>query len=139
MIDSSKEDITETLKNELGGKLCDVAIEGTGSAQTFNQCIENVKAGGTVVLMGNPSGDTTITRVNHSSILRKELVIQGIWNSCYSSTPINEWQYTVSMMDSGMFVSEDLVTHRVGLEELPNLCEAIHNREVSICKAICEM
>ena len=67
---------------------------------------------------------------------QEELTIQGIWNSHYAATPINEWHYTVKMMDAGIMQVEDLVTHRANLEELPQLCEDIYTRKVNICKAM---
>ena len=87
-------------------------------------------------MLGNPHKDTTITLAQHSSILRKELVIKGVWNSHYAPTPINEWVYTVDMMDAGKMQVEDLITHRVGIEELPRLCSDIYEHRVTICKAL---
>ena len=40
------------------------------------------------------------------------------------------------MMDEGRMQVEDLVTHRSSLENLPQLCDDIYNRRVSICKAL---
>ncbi|MEA4932621.1 MAG: hypothetical protein VB071_03410 [Lawsonibacter sp.] len=68
--------------------------------------------------------------------MRKELTLQGIWNSHYASTPINEWQFTVKMMDEGKMKVEDLVTHRSNLDQLPQLCSDIYARKISICKAL---
>jgi hypothetical protein len=31
---------------------------------------------------------------------------------------------------------EDLITHRSNLEDLPQLCDDIYTRKVSICKAL---
>ena len=87
-------------------------------------------------MMGNPHKDTTIKLHQHSQVLRKELTIRGIWNSHYADTPINEWHYTLKMMDAGVMQVEDLITHRSDLEHLPQLCEDIFTRKVSICKAM---
>ena len=86
--------------------------------------------------MGNPHRDSTIKLSQHSAILRKELKLQGIWNSHYADTPTNEWDYTVKMMDAGIMKVEDLITHRSNLEDLPQLCDDIYTRKVSICKAL---
>ena len=86
--------------------------------------------------MGNPHRDTTIKLAQHSMILRKELVLRGIWNSHYAQSPINEWQYTVQMLDEGRMQVEDLITHRSTLDGIPKLCEDIYTHKVSICKAL---
>lgn len=129
-------DVVAAVKELNGGKLADVVIEGTGTGAALGNCIACCKTFGTVVLMGNPHKDTTIKLAQHSMILRKELRLQGIWNSHYASTPINEWHYTVKMLDAGIMQVEDLITHKSNLEDLPQLCDDIYNRKVSICKAL---
>ena len=129
-------DVNAEFRKLNGGKPADVVIEGTGTGAALGQAIECVKTFGTVVMMGNPHRDTTIKLSQHSMILRKELTIQGIRNSHYAESPINEWKYTVKMLDSGAMKVEDLITHRSTLEDLPQLCEDIYTRKVSICKAL---
>lgn len=91
---------------------------------------------GTVVMMGNPHRDTTIRLAQNSMILRKELTLQGIWNSHYAAKPINEWQFTVKVMDEDRMRVDDLATHRSNLDRLPQLCSDIYAQRVSICKAL---
>lgn len=126
----------DLIKEYTGGKLADVVIEGTGTGAAFGQAIECCKTLGTIVLMGNPAKDTTIKLSQHSSILRKELTIKGIWNSHFSDNPINEWAVTVENIDSGKMVVTDLITHRSDLDNLPQLCDDIYNRRINICKAM---
>ena len=126
----------DLIKEYTGGKLADVVIEGTGTGAALGQGIECCKAGGTIVLMGNPGKDTQIKLAQHSQILRKELTIKGIWNSHYANYPINEWTVTVENIDNGNMVVTDLITHKCSLDELPSLCEDIYNRKVNICKAM---
>ena len=118
------------------GKLADVVIEGTGSGAALNQAVNCVRTFGTIALLGNPHKDTAIGLSQHSSILRKELNLVGVWNSHYGDIPINEWRYTVAMMDRERMVVEDLITHRCSLEEIPKLCEDIYSNAVHICKAM---
>lgn len=136
VINSMTSNVVEEFKKLNNGKLADVVIEGTGIGAVLGQCIECCRTFGTIVMMGNPHRDSTIKLAQHSMILRKELTIQGIWNSHYADTPINEWHYTVKMMDSGAMQVEDLITHRSSLDDLPQLCDDIYNRRVSICKAM---
>ena len=136
VINSMKVDAVKEIEKITDGKGVDIVIEGTGSSSGLNQAIQMVKPFGTVIMMGNPQTDTKIELPNHSLILRKELTLHGVWNSVYSSEPINEWECTVDMMDNGNFVCEDLITHRVSLDDTPKLFNQIFNREVTICKAI---
>ena len=52
------------------------------------------------MLLGNPHCDTTLELKNHSSILRKEILLSGVWNSYYEELPLNEWSYSVEMLES---------------------------------------
>lgn len=126
--------LVEEIKSFFGGKLADVCVEGTGYGSALENAIFCTKSFGTIVLMGNPAGNTTISLSAHSHLLRQEIDIKGIWNSHFGNSPINEWHYTASMMDNGAFQCDDLISHRVNIDELPEAVEKIHNRELSICK-----
>lgn len=139
-INSRTEDPVAAFRAINGGKDADVAIEGTGFSSALENCIAVAKPMGRIVLLGNPGQtQTAIAQKSHSNILRKELQILGTWNSNYSPFPINEWQYTVKLMDEGVFEVTDLITHTCDLDELPALCDGIKNRTVTICKAMCLM
>ena len=129
-------DIVEKIKELTGGHMADVVIEGTGTGPGLCNSIRVARTFGTIVLMGNPHKDTVITLKEHSTILRKELTLKGIWNDHYAETPINEWTQTVKMMDEGKMKVLDLITHRTNVEGLPKLCEDIFKRNVVICKAM---
>lgn len=133
------DDAIQRILDYNGGKLWDVVLEGTGTGAALNQAVLCTKPHGVVVMIGNPHRDNVLHMESHSLILRREITLRGIWNSNYSNTPINEWKYTVDMMDQGKLIVVDLITHNVSLDELPDLCEAIYKREVSICKALCKI
>jgi len=86
--------------------------------------------------MGNPMGDTTIPLKLHSTILRKEATLRGIWNSSRAPYPVNEWAYTVRMMDEGKLQVTDLITDRLTLEELPRAMADIRSKKRKIVKAM---
>lgn len=119
-----------------GGADADVVIEGTGTSGGLNAAIACTRTFGTVVLLGNPARDTTIELDNHSRVLRKEIALQGIWNSYYANRPLNEWRYTVEMIDAGKLRVADLITHKVPLVGVTQLFGQIYQREITICKAI---
>ena len=118
------------------GKLADICVEGTGFSGALENAIRCIKRFGTITLLGNPAGDTTITQQAHSLLLRKEVVMKGIWNSHYGNVPINEWKYTAQMMDAGVFTCEDLISHTTGIDGLPALIDQVKNREVNACKVM---
>ncbi len=133
---ASGNDLVQVVKKAFGGKLADVSIEGTGYGSALENCIWCTKAFGNVVLLGNPAGNTAISLKAHSQLLRREINIRGIWNSHFGGTPINEWEFTVEMMDAGLFTCQDLISHRADIETLPTLVDQIFKREVVACKAL---
>ena len=73
----------------------------------------------------------------HSQMLRKELAIHGVWNSSRAPFPVNEWTYTVQMLDEGKFQVKDLITGRYSLDELPGVIDEIHNGKHHEVKTMC--
>ncbi|MBY4797060.1 galactitol-1-phosphate 5-dehydrogenase [Collinsella sp. AGMB00827] len=136
VINSTKQDIRDAFRALNDENDADVTVEGTGSGAALGQCVECTKTFGTISLMGNPAHDTTVSLSQHSSILRKELTLHGVWNSQFSSASFNEWRFTMEKLDSGEMQVEDLITHRSSLKDLPELCRLIAQHEITICKAM---
>lgn len=135
-VHSLKENCKEVILQLTNGIGADVVIEGTGTSNGINTAVECVRTFGKIAMLGNPHKDTTISLTNHSDILRKEIILIGVWNSYYLDAPINEWRYTVDMMDDGNLVVSDLITHRSNLDYLRTLFDQIYERKITICKAI---
>lgn len=136
VVNSQEEDYQQIIKDLTNGLGADVVIEGTGTSGGINNAIECVRTFGTIALLGNPHQDTTIQLSNHSNVLRKEIQLIGVWNSYFLNLPMNEWRYTVDMLDNGQLEVADLITHRSDLEGLKGLFDQIYHREITICKAI---
>ena len=135
-VNSIKEDVAAAVKQRNHGALADCAIEGTGAGAALAGCVECIRPQGTVALLGNPAGETRIPNRIHSMMLRKEINIHGVWNSSRAPYPIDEWAYTVRMMDEGKLQVEDLITDRLALQELPAAMEEIRNGTRKIVKAM---
>ena len=136
ILNSMEEDPGDGLARVLGTDHVDAVIEGTGTSAALNQSVEIVRTFGRIAMLGNPHRDTSLKLANHSSILRKEVDIAGVWNSYYAQMPLNEWQYTAEMIDAGRLKVNDLITHTSDLEHLSELFEQIYHKEITICKAI---
>lgn len=136
VVNSREENVIEAVKKYNGGRLADAAIEGTGAGVVLSSCIECVRAKGTIALLGNPAGETKIPQKLHSMILRKEVDVHGVWNSSRAPYPVNEWKFTVRMMDEGVLKTADLITDRLSLEELPQAMAQIKSGTRKIVKAV---
>ena len=137
VVDSGKQNVAQEARKRNGGRLADAAIEGTGAGSVLAECIQCVRACGVVALLGNPVKEAVLPADIHSMLLRREIEINGVWNSSRSPHPVNEWAMTVQMMDEGLFQCADLITDRLSLEELPGAMEEIKNGTRRIVKAVC--
>ena len=136
VVNSREENVIEAVKKYNGGRLADAAIEGTGAGVVLSSCIECVRAKGTIALLGNPAGETKIPQNLHIMMLRKEVDVHGVWNSSRAPYPVNEWKFTVRMMDEGVLKTADLITDRLSLEELPQAMAEIKSGTRKIVKAV---
>lgn len=136
-VDSGEVELSGEIRRRNQGRLADAAIEGTGAGAALCSCVECVRAKGSIALLGNPAGETRMPLKVHSMILRKEITVNGVWNSSRSPYPVDEWAFTVRMLDEGKLTVTDLITHRISLEELPRRMEEIRDGSIHVVKAVC--
>ncbi|HOD49247.1 MAG TPA: galactitol-1-phosphate 5-dehydrogenase [Candidatus Hydrogenedentes bacterium] len=110
------------------GRAPDVVVEASGSPAAYEQSLLSARTLGRVVLMGNPAGEMKVSQEAYWAILRKELSVFGTWNSLYRSAPRDEWQLALDFMASGKLEATPLITHRVGLSELPGMLASIRDK-----------
>jgi len=90
----------------------DACVEAVGSTDAFQRCIDLVRPNGQIVLVGNPSKDFCIEQKLYWQILRKQINMQGSWNSCYPS----DWQQAIENIDK--LCMEELISSRYSFENL---------------------
>ncbi len=104
----------------------DHALEGTGHSNALETCISALNAFGSLTLLGTPAGDIALPQDIYGLILRKELRIQGSWNSSYNNQ-VNDWKESLRAMADGTLKVGELITHEYRLSEcgeaLRMMCE----------------
>ena len=115
-VNSRETDPVEYIRSLTDGRGADACIEGAGVAQTWEQALKAVKNFGTVVSMGNPAGDMTLTQKGYWEILRKQLTLKGTWNSSYNDV-CNEWRTALEAIASHRIDVRPLISHRFPLSE----------------------
>jgi len=111
----------------------DIAIEGAGVSGTLEQAVTCVKPFGTVVLMGNPAKEMTLSQKGYWEILRKELTLKGTWNSSYSSSR-NDWANALTCMKT-LDIS-DLVSHKFKFSECNEAFNLMNDRKEYFSKVM---
>ena len=103
----------------------DQVIELVGSPETFGAALQVAAPGARVVWGGNISGDLNLTKAQVSSVLRKELIILGTWNSIYKGDGICDWTRCLDLISRGIQPS-DFVSLRIDLDELDATLSKLH-------------
>jgi L-iditol 2-dehydrogenase len=114
------------------------SIEGTGHGAAFARCLHALAPAGRITLMGNPSGDVSLTQNDYWAILRKELVLTGTWNSAYSEMQ-NDWVAAIDAISKGIIDLEPLISHKISMEEYERAFDIMKNRTEFYNKVMLEV
>ena len=113
--------------------LYDAALECSGSSAGFESAVSVTKTFGTVVLVGNPTGDMTLSQKTYWKVLREELTLKGIWNSSYSPGQ-NNWKTALELMH--MLGLKDIISHRFGFHECNEAFSLMKDRGEFVSKVM---
>lgn len=105
----------------------DVVIEAVGENASIKTSILLAGALGTVVLVGNPSGDLALPKDVYWSVLRKQITLKGSWNSSYRAGA-NDWAEAAEALKGADFDFARLVTHTFPLEEYEKAFDVIRDK-----------
>lgn len=118
--------------------IIDCALEGTGYSDALKKCLEVIKPGGKMVLLGNPAGEITMAQNTYWHILRKEIKLSGTWNSSYNDID-NDWKESLSAMADGKINVKPLITHKFPLIKCNEAFEMMKNKNEFYNKVILNM
>lgn len=114
----------------------DFVLEAVGTPSSVETSISCCKAGGSLLLMGNPSGDMHISQNVYWKILRKQLTVRGTWNSSYDGTNQSDWTDAVSALSLGEIKVNSLISHCFKQEELMQGLELMKKHNEPYCKVM---
>jgi len=115
---SNETELAAELDNATGGG-ADLVVDAVGSL--FGVALEHVNPGGTVLLFG--MNETARSSVAQYWITRKEVRVLGTFISGGS------FPETVRLLESGLVAPERIVTHRIGVKEIPDGIEMMRRKE----------
>ncbi len=115
VIDPTREDAAARVREATGGLGADLVVDAVGSQ--LGAALELVRKGGRILLFGvNLRARTELAQ---ERITRDELTIVG------SFVGRNVFPDAIRLLEQGRIDFEPLVTHRIGLEELPAAVEEL--------------
>lgn len=114
-VDAQAQDVVSAVE----GVHLDATVEASGLPQTFLQCLAAAGPGGQVLVLGDLKGDVTIPRELVSSLIRRELVVLGTWNSKITPAGRSEWDRVVRHIADGSLQVAPLISHTPPLAQAP--------------------
>lgn len=114
------------LTTELENKIFDKVFEVVGNNESINQSIGLADNFATVILVGNPKDDVKLDKQIYWKILRKQIVLKGIWNSSYSNKA-NDWKEILDLMVKGDIPFESLISKEYSMNEFKEAFDFLRN------------
>jgi L-iditol 2-dehydrogenase len=134
-VDSRQGDPAAQIREKTGGAGADRVMEAVGLPLTFLQAVQAAARFAEVVFLGNIRGTFSIGEKDFSSILRRELVIKGTWNSRVVPEGRNDWTTVLSRLGRGIEVAR-LFSHTPKLAEGADIFRRIIERKEFFNKVV---
>ena len=114
----------------------DFVLEAVGTPSAIELAVSAASPGGTILLMGNPSGDINFPQQLYWRILRKQLVLKGTWNSAYDGTNSSDWTDAVKAIANKEINVDSLVSHIYPQERLVDGLQLMYEHNEPYCKVM---
>lgn len=93
-------------------------FECVGKNQVVTEAIEATQPAGAIVYVGNPYSDMQLDKAIYWKILRHQLKITGTWNSSFTHSENDDWNYVIKALADKTIFPEKLISHRYPMEQL---------------------
>ena len=131
LVDFERADPVAQVREASGGGGVDEAVECSGAAGTFRQCVEMVRKGGRVSLLGVPP-NSVMEALPFKYVVHNEIAIYGV-----RANP-NVSRKVIGLIGSGQLKVADLVTHTFPLENFAAALDTFVNRRDGAIKVVVE-
>ncbi|WP_035293876.1 galactitol-1-phosphate 5-dehydrogenase [Clostridium sp. KNHs214] len=128
-INAKECDPVEKINEITEGMGVDISIECAGSKITEEQCLLITKKRGKVGYLGIAYTDVLLREKAFENIFRRELTVQGFWNSYSAPFPGKEWTKSVEYVKNGKIKLKEMISHRYKLSEASKAFEMIGSRK----------
>ena len=135
---AGEEDVAAAFEARFDGHRPPLVAEAVGREETILQALRCGGNGCQVVLLGNPRSDVTIPRDLFSSLLRREVVIRGAWNSRVAPPEQDQWRQALAELGRAMEV-ESLISHVYPLEQGVEVFQRLRARAEPFSKVLLEI
>jgi 2-desacetyl-2-hydroxyethyl bacteriochlorophyllide A dehydrogenase len=115
--------------------LYDVVIEAAGSPSAIQRCVELVRPGGTIVVLGVVYGPLDVP---FGSLLTKEITLRASMGYCGHAGQ-REMRLAAEMLASRPEIADSLITHRFPLEDAGEAFRVAADRDSGAIKVVVDV
>ena len=123
----TQSDPVEAIRELTGGHGADVVIEAVGRPETYEQAFYARDLAGTVVLVGVPTPDMTVTLPLLDVFGRGGSLKSSWYGDCL---PSRDFPMLIDLYRQGRFDLDGFVSETIGLEEVEQAFDKMHGGEV---------
>ena len=132
--DIRNQDVNKWIMEKTDGQGVEVFFECVGKNETISCAINNTKAFGNIVLLGNPYSDMNFDKKTYWNILRHQLTIRGSWNSSFTHNDNDDWHFVLKYLAENNLDVSFLISHRLSFEDLEKGLHIMKNKSEEYCK-----
>ena len=137
--DLRSQDVDAWIRERTNGVGVHTFFECVGKNETFSRAIDNTAPGGNVMLVGNPYSDMELSKATYWKILRNQLRVTGTWNSSFTHSPDDDWNYVLKRIEDGRINPEGFITHLLSFEELMKGLEIMRDKTEDYVKVMLKL
>jgi L-iditol 2-dehydrogenase len=127
-IDSRSDDPIHHIMALTAGRGVNRSVEFAGHMVTQEQSLLSTAKRGSIVWGGISHSPLPLQEKTVDAILRRELTLVGSWNSSFAHLN-SDWATALQFMASGHIRGEEMISHRLPLEALPEAFRMLLARE----------
>jgi L-iditol 2-dehydrogenase len=142
-LDANMANVSERLKDMSNGGV-QAYFECVGKNDCISYGLDSAVPCGRVILVGNPYSDMYFSKDTYWQILRKQLHVCGIWNSCFRQevkpgAESDDWNYVLERLANKKIAPSKLISHRFKIEEFERGIGVMKEKKEDYCKVMVEL
>ncbi|PYG88167.1 L-iditol 2-dehydrogenase [Ruminiclostridium sufflavum DSM 19573] len=131
IINAAEEDVPGKVAEYTGGRGVDIVFETSGNIKSIGQTIDNVRRGGTVVMIGYSPADEV--GYNFGKLIDKEVTIKSVFR--YR----NIYPTAIQAISSGSICIKNIVTHEFDFENSYEAFVSVSNNKQDVIKGVIKL
>ncbi len=128
-LNPSKDDVAKGVLDLTGGLGADVALDAVGATAPIKTCLQTVRKGGSVTLIGNITPSIELMLQN---VVSREITLHGV---CASN---GEYPECIDMIARGVIQVDPIISAKAPLVEGPSWFQRLYGKESGLMKVIIE-